>query len=254
MLENIHTPRALLVSTHRIPCYGRMERCVRWNASSSCGTIVLGRHDLGNSHLTCSIRSCDYEKEKQRGRVHDRFTSFDQYSSSSSFVYAVCLVCDFRIKLEWLDDFMVCVLFAASTFVFFSTIIVDLIHRREIFASFSPWLAGFTFPTVSTTRGMILFVNYWSHRVSHEGKTMLNVLSVSYSCVLMPGILSIIVYFIYVAVFQAEKFLPVMTKSSNLRSNDEKDLEVESGRTRSSNVEFVEMSESDSSSTSCMPC
>ena len=110
---------------------------------------------------------------------------------------------------DWVtnDDALLCILFSASTFVFAITVISVLLNRAQIFSSFSPWLAGFTFPTVSTTKAAMFFADYWSGRSSSRRfENFLTAWSITYSCVLMPMILSFILYFVYLTLFDVDRF------------------------------------------------
>ena len=59
---------------------------------------------------------------------------------------------------------------------------------------------------MSTTKGAILFDDYWSGRTSQGWETLFNVWSVVYSCVLMPIILSFILYFVYLTIHDHDRF------------------------------------------------
>ena len=110
---------------------------------------------------------------------------------------------------DWVtnDDVLISILFSASTFVFAITVISVIVNRAQIFSSFSPWFAGFTFPTVSTTKGAMFFAEYWSGRSGSQGfEKFLDVWSITYSCLLMPMILSFILYFVYLTLFNVDRF------------------------------------------------
>lgn len=101
---------------------------------------------------------------------------------------------------RWIEghDATISTLVAGSNFVFITTVICIFVRRGDIFSRVSGEFAGFTFPTVSTTRGAIMYDAYWSDRAIRDGvRVLLSVWSVTYSVLLMPMILFVILFLIY---------------------------------------------------------
>ena len=97
------------------------------------------------------------------------------------------------------DDAIIGILFACSTFFFVSTVMCIVARRQKIFSRFDPGFAGFTFPTVSTVRTMVLY----AERQSNDrmfGKILRRIAAI-YAILLIPMIAFIICYFLYVFMF-----------------------------------------------------
>jgi hypothetical protein len=112
---------------------------------------------------------------------------------------------------QWLDDkandVLVTILFATSTAIFLVTLASTIRRFKYICGvGFSHVWVSFTFPSISTTRAALLFMEHYTSAGSVTSN-VLPVWSIVLSVALLPGVLVVLLWYTVLAVFRPEKLL-----------------------------------------------
>jgi hypothetical protein len=127
---------------------------------------------------------------------------------------------------QWLDDnandILVTILFATSTAIFLITLACTMRRFKYICGvGFSHVWASFTFPSISTTRAALLFMEHYEYTgtgtsAGSSTRNVLSVWSIVLTAALLPGVLVILLWYTALVIFRPEKLQVVAMNTHDL--------------------------------------